>query len=156
MGDKKKLGLAGIPSICGWCDMDPEKRKEENRRKPPCDHYESRPNSHPFLYEAFCKHCEHPPKCHPGYTGFGSLGPKVSEVLKPKKPSLNRRPNALSKQKALALEWSHELSEIYKKLNTAKVALRKIASCKSVVEGDVVDIAQKALKQIEPSTGEPE
>lgn len=27
-------------------------------------------------------------------------------------------------------------------------ALRKIASCKSIVPGDVVDIAQKALKEI--------
>jgi hypothetical protein len=52
-------------------------------------------------------------------------------------------------QETLTQTWSHELSEIYKKLDTAKVALRKIASCKSVVEGDVVDIAQKALKEIE-------
>jgi hypothetical protein len=148
---KSRKGLfgAGIPAICGWCDVKPQYRKEEDNPGPPCDHYESRENPAPFILEVFCKHCKHPPKCHPGYTGFGSLGPKVSEVLKPKKPSLNRRPSAASKQKALALEWSHELSEIYKKLNTAKVALEKIASCKSVVEGDTVDIAQKALKGLD-------
>jgi hypothetical protein len=52
-------------------------------------------------------------------------------------------------QESLTQTWSHELSRIYKKLDTAKVALEKIASCKSVVEGDVVDIAQKALKELD-------
>lgn len=46
--------------------------------------------------------------------------------------------------------WTNfELLRTHKKLETAKGALRKIASCKSTVEGDVVDIAQKALKEIE-------
>lgn len=147
MGSKRSHFGAGIPAICGWCDRKYEWRKDDPG--PVCDHYESRENPAPFLLEVFCKHCKHPPKCHPGYTGFGSLGPKVSEVLKPIKPKPRPRPTPAQKQKALALEWSHELSAIYKKLNTAKVALGKIASCKSTIEGDVVDIAQKALKEIE-------
>jgi hypothetical protein len=50
--------------------------------------------------------------------------------------------------------WTNfKLMQTHEKLEVAKNALKKIASCKSTIEGDVVDIAQKALKGIEQWTG---
>ena len=84
--------LGGIPSICGWCDMKPGYRLEKDNPGPVCNHYESSPNPYPFLFEAFCKHCHHPPKCHPGYSGFGSLGPKVDAASIPEANRPRRKP----------------------------------------------------------------
>ena len=92
MARRGKGCLGGIPSICGWCDMKPERRLEEDNPGPVCDHYESRLNPYPFLFEAFCKHCNHPPKCHPGYSGFGSLGPKSDKVPIPEANRPRRKP----------------------------------------------------------------